>query len=231
MENDFFMNNFLPFCIRKFLLIFLLKLDNKIYKLVSLLSIDPQTGLHPKHDIIMYKEWFALHTKSEDIVLDIGSNTGQLGRLLAKNCKYVYCIEINSKLVDIAKSESRRITNITTICADATNFDYSSLIEVSCITLSNVLEHIEDRNYFLHRILENFRGNSNLKILIRVPMIDRDWLSVYKKKMEVEWRLDNTHFVEYTYEEFEHEVSLAGLKVDNYKVQWGEIYAVCSFDD
>lgn len=223
--------NILPFQIRKLLLLFLLSFHNYIYKLISVLSIDPFTNLHPKHDITKYKEWFSSQIKPDDIVLDIGSNTGQLGRAMANKCRFVYCIEINSKLSDISILESKGVVNIQTICADATHYDYSSLINVSCITLSNVLEHIEDRVKFLHKILVNYKSNPKFKILIRVPMIDRDWLSAYKKVMAVEWRLDNTHFIEYTFEEFNREITLAGLKIDNYKVQWGEIYAVCLFKD
>ena len=33
------------------------------------------------------------------------------------------------------------------------------------------------------------------KFLIRVPMIDREWISVYKKQLGLEW--DNTRFIEY----------------------------------
>jgi len=67
--------------------------------------------------------------------------------------------------------------------------------------LSNILEHIENRVKFLNKI-----KNLAPKILIRVPMINRDWITLYKKELGVEWRLDKTHYIEYTLESFEKEL-------------------------
>jgi len=37
-------------------------------------------------------------------------------------------------------------------------------------------------------------------------MINRDWITLYKKELGVEWRLDKTHYIEYTLESFEKEL-------------------------
>jgi hypothetical protein len=44
------------------------------------------------------------------------------------------------------------------------------------------------------------------KLLIRVPVIDRDWIVVIKKELGLEYRLENTHFTEYTFKEFLQEL-------------------------
>jgi hypothetical protein len=59
-----------------------------------------------------------------------------------------------------------------------------------------------------------------------VPMIDRDWLALFKKEKGVEYRLDKTHFTEYTIESFEEEIKEADLKIESYSVQFGEIWAI-----
>ena len=64
------------------------------------------------------------------------------------------------------------------------------------------------------------------KFLIRVPMLSRSWIDVYKKELGLEYRLDKTHFIEYTFEGFKEELSRAGLKVLDYSIQFGEIWAV-----
>ena len=58
-------------------------------------------------------------------------------------------------------------------------------------------------------------------------MFDRDWITVYKKECGVEWRLDLTHFTEYTLESFNIEMQASSVDIRSIKVQFGEIYAVC----
>jgi hypothetical protein len=64
------------------------------------------------------------------------------------------------------------------------------------------------------------------RILIRVPMINRDWITLYKKELGLEYRLDKTHFIEYTLESFKKELEQASLKIDKFSIQFGEIWAV-----
>ncbi len=63
--------------------------------------------------------------------------------------------------------------------------------------------------------------------LIRVPMVNRDWLVLYKKERGIECRLDYGHFIEYTLESFENEISVVGLDIKEYSIQFGEIWAEC----
>jgi len=95
--------------------------------------------------------------------------------------------------------------------------------------LSNVLEHIEHRVIFLKKIIKQipWGTKSNKVILIRVPMIDRDWISVYKKQVGVEYRLDKTHYTEYTYSQLKDELSKSNIIITNSHVRFGELYAIC----
>ena len=56
--------------------------------------------------------------------------------------------------------------------------------------------------------------------------INRDWITLYKKELGVEWRLDKTHYIEYTLESFKEELKKAGLNLEKYSIQFGEIWAV-----
>jgi len=89
------------------------------------------------------------------------------------------------------------------------------------ITLSNVLEHIENRVDFL-----KLMGRKASKLLIRVPMINRDWITPYKKELGLDYRGDRGHFTEYTFESFEREMKEVGLKIEECSIQFGEIWAV-----
>lgn len=89
------------------------------------------------------------------------------------------------------------------------------------VTLSNVLEHIENRVEFLKRMKRKAS-----KLLIRVPMINRDWITPYKKELGLHYYGDKGHFTEYTFDSFERELEEAGLKIEVYSIQFGEIWAV-----
>jgi predicted RNA methylase len=195
-------------------------------KVSSIISVDK---IHPKHQILKYKEWFSEHVKNNDVVLDIGSNTGELPVFLSNKIKHVYGIEIVEQLHKKAL-ERDNISNVGFILGDATSYNYSKIRPISVVTLSNVLEHIEHRVEFLKGITENlsWEDEKNRKLLIRVPMMDRDWITIYKKNMGVEWRLDLTHYTEYTMDSFLQEMNEAGILVLESDVRFGEIYAVCS---
>ena len=46
------------------------------------------------------------------------------------------------------------------------------------------------------------------------------------KELAVDWRLDPTHEIEYTQENFEQEMVEADLTILHSEVHWGEIWAV-----
>ena len=45
--------------------------------------------------------------------------------------------------------------------------------------------------------------------------------------MQVEWRLDETHYTEYTFDAFKEELADSGIIIESHHIRWGEIYAVC----
>ena len=95
--------------------------------------------------------------------------------------------------------------------------------------MSNVLEHIENRVDFLKRIIRqvNWAREEQKLFLFRIPLIDREWLVAYKKEMEVEYRLDPTHCIEYTLEQFKDELKQANITIKQVDIRFGEIYAAC----
>jgi SAM-dependent methyltransferase len=207
---------------------FALWLHNFAYKLLTKAAIYKNNGIHPKHDIIQYEKWFLGQIQDGDVVLDVGCNTGSLPRELSSKAQFVYGIELDQKNYQKAKS-SQGFENIQWILGDATEYNYQALKPINVVTLSNVLEHVERRVEFLQKILHQVKwANDHKKLLIRVPMIDREWTAVYKKQQGAEWRLDPTHYTEYTFGQFEDELKEAGVQIDRYHIRFGEIFAVCS---
>ena len=202
----------------------LLIIDNYIYKIVSQSSVIINKGIHPKHAIIKYNQWFEKNLKKNWVVLDIGCGHGHLTKYLSNYCKKIIGIEIVKKDYEKAKKINQS-SNITYINADATLYDYDNLEKIDCIVLSNVLEHIKERNNFFKII--NKKIKKKYTILIRVPAIERDWYAVYKKNLGIDYRLDSTHYIEYTKKELIKEIESFGLFLESLEMNFGEFYAIC----
>lgn len=204
--------------IYKFLAKIALQLHSLFYKLSSILAIKAEGGLHPKHRLMDYHKFFVENVDPEETVLDIGCGNGALSYDLSKKAKKVIGVDLNEKNIKLAK-EKYLSQNIEYIIGDVTKNLPNERFDA--IVLSNILEHIEDRVEFLQKIKKLAP-----KILIRVPMINRDWITLYKKELGVEWRLDPTHYTEYTLKSLKEELQKAGLKIDKFSIQFGEIWAV-----
>ncbi len=204
----------------------LLKLHSFSYSFSGMYASILNNGVHPKHRIMKYKEWFVDNIEKEWVVLDVGCNSGMMPEVMCKQANFIYGIEIVKKLIDEAKMH-RQKKNIEYIYADATSYNYSNCKPIDCVTMSNVLEHIENRVDFLKKLITQINWNGKKRFLIRVPMIDREWIAVYKKELGIEYRLDGTHYIEYTFDIFKKELSEASIIIRAYEIKFGEIYAIC----
>jgi len=87
-----------------------------------------------------------------------------------------------------------------------------------------VLEHLDQRVEFLRRVRERIAPR---RLLVRVPLFERDWRVPLKAELGVDHRLDPTHYTEYREGEFRDEIARGGFEVVEAEVRWGEIWAVC----
>ncbi len=199
-------------------LFFFIWVHNLSYRAISILAVYTHNGLHPKHDILKYHTFFTNNISATDVVLDIGCGNGAVAYDISKKASSVIGIDILRTNISTAKKKYAH-DNLHYILGDATTFEFEEKINI--IVLSNVLEHIKNRVKFLNKI-----KLLAPVILIRVPLITRDWLSVYKKEMGLNYKLDNTHFIEYTEETFRKEIQNSGLAIENYYTKFGELYAI-----
>ena len=192
-------------------------LHNYSYHQISGLVVRLNNNIHPKHRIMNYHQFFLDNIEKNSNILDIGCGLGILAEKIANKANKIVAIDINKKNIAFAKKSHSR-ENIIYINADATKYQFEESFDY--IILSNVLEHIKDRNSFLKKI-----RNLAKFLLIRVPMITRGWLPLYKKKLGLEYRLDSSHYIEYSLDSFMKEMIKAGLKIISYSIQFGEIWA------
>lgn len=204
--------------IYKIIIKFILKLHTFSYRLSGIFSVKAEGGVHPKHRLMDYHKFFVDNIEPKNTVLDIGCGKGELTFDIAKKAEMVVGIDLSEKNIKFAK-EKFSAPNVKYLIGNAVkdlpgkNFDV--------IVLSNVLEHIKNRIEFLKKIKKIAP-----KILIRAPMINRDWITLYKKELGLEWMLDRGHFTEYTLEYFNQELEKAGLNIQSYSIQFGEIWAI-----
>ena len=207
--NKFSANIFMPVVIN---------VHNFSYKLVSLLATVKNKGIHPKHQIMNYHKFFVDNIDSTDKVLDVGCGNGENTFDIAKKAESVVGMDILKINIMKANKNCNR-GNITYFIGDAIEYEFKDKFDK--VILSNVLEHIEDRTRLLMKI-----SKISTVILLRVPLITRDWISVYKKNEGFEYRLDKTHKIEYTLEGLKKELAESGWVIKSYSIQFGELWGV-----
>ncbi|MBI4968889.1 MAG: class I SAM-dependent methyltransferase [Rhodospirillales bacterium] len=179
-------------------------------------------GIHPKHRLTRYHDFFVERLEAGSSVLDIGCGIGAVARSIAERVPGVRVTAIDSD-PDILR-QARALPHPGNLCF--LESDASSGLPAGswdAVILSNVLEHIERRVEFLQMILAKAAPR---KILIRVPLFERDWRMPLRRELGVDFRSDPTHCIEHTLLEFETEVTAAGLRIVEQRTLWGEIWAV-----
>ena len=200
---------------------FLFQLDGALYSLEGKKSVEYDGGIHTKHRHTRYHEFFINNMQPGEKVLDIGCGIGALAYDIAERSQgNVTAIDLNPE--NIAKATQRyNHPRVRYIAGDVTQKLPDGPFDV--IILSNVLEHMKERSMFLRQLQKAVCPS---RLLIRVPLFDRDWRVPLKLELGVEWKLDATHETEYTLESFTEEMVAAGLRIDCHVVKWGEIWAV-----
>ena len=202
----------------------ILSIHSLTYNLAGPLSQKiEKNGIHPKHRIMNYHNFFLENLNENDTVLDVGCGNGALTYDLGKKVKKIIGIDINENNIIIAKNKFSR-KNIEYIHGDILTEIPNQRFDV--IILSNVLEHIDNRQELLKKLKK-----SASKILLRVPLINRSWIDLYKKELGLEYRLDKTHKIEYTIKNFKKVIEGVGLNIIKYSIQFGEIWAIAINND
>jgi 2-polyprenyl-3-methyl-5-hydroxy-6-metoxy-1,4-benzoquinol methylase len=201
---------------------YMLELDNFVYDRSGRESVRYGGGLHTKHRHIDYHEFFVNNISNGDSVLDIGCGIGVVTKAIAlKHHKSkVLGVDIRKKNILTAKRLCKNMINVSFVNGDIWLLPIES---VNVVVMSNVLEHLTDRVKFLRSVKSKTKFD---KMLLRVPIFERDWRVPLKKELGVTYMLDSTHIVEPTQDSWKNEIEHAGLRINMSKVCWGELWAV-----
>ena len=204
----------------------LLALQDELYRRVDVLAVDLDGGIHAKHRIMRYHDFFVERVHQGETVLDVGCGKAELAYDLAEGAgARVTGIDINHEALAFARSRFAS-DRLELVEADARTWAPDRSFDV--VVLSNVLEHIDDRVGFLQRLVETARPS---RLLIRVPVLERDWSVGLRRDLGLFFFSDPTHYTEYDRDHLVEELTAAGLEPVEIHQRWGELWAVARASD
>jgi SAM-dependent methyltransferase len=197
----------------------LLEIDDDLTGLINLVATRYDGGLHVKHRLTDYHDFFVERLRPGERVLDIGCGNGAVANSMATQAQaLVVGIDLDEESVAAARRLFRH-PNLTFIHGDVWQELPPGPFET--VVLSGVLEHFEQRVEFLRMIQERFNPR---RWLIRVPLLDRHWRVPMRRELGMFYFSDRTHFTEYTPQSLAEELRAAGLTITHMQVKWGEIW-------
>lgn len=201
----------------------LLTLQDELFRRVDVLAIDLDGGVHAKHRIMRYHDFFVDRIRAGETVLDVGCGKAELAYDIAERAgARVTGIDVNREALAFARS--RFISDrLELVEADARTWEPGRSFDV--VVLSNVLEHIEDRIGFLRRLVEVAQPST---LLVRVPVLERDWSIGLRVELGLSHFSDPTHYTEYDRDRLAAELAAAGLALNEVHQRWGELWAVAA---
>lgn len=202
--------------------------ETPLHDVIDRAAIETAGGVHPKHHLMRYHDFFVDRICEGERVLDLGCGYGAVARSIAERSgALVTGMDFNPENLGLARSMIEReglSERLRIVEGDITReraFGPGGEEHFDVVVLSNVLEHLADRE----RLLAQYaRWYTPRAILIRVPAFDRDWLTAWKHELGVDFRGDPTHETEYTERSLRDELDAAGLGVDELIVRWGEYW-------
>ena len=202
----------------------LMALKDKFEWIINERALAYGQGEHPKHRLTGYHNFFINRINDGEKVLDVGCGYGAVARSIAQQRprSIVLGMDLNGPRLAQAQS-TKNPRNLNFMMGDATQGVPSGGWDV--VILSNVLEHIEERGIFLRALREVTMAS---RILIRVPLFERDWQIPLRHELGVPYFSDADHKIEHKLSEFYTELDEVDMKVIELHTLWGEIWAVCS---
>jgi SAM-dependent methyltransferase len=198
----------------------LLVLHDELYRELDRAAIAYDGGVHVKHRVTRYHDFFVARVRPGERVLDVGCGKGELARDLAERAAAeVVGIDDDPSHLAFARARSAhpRVTYLEGTVPAALppgRFDV--------VVLSNVLEHFEHRVELLRALVESAAPT---RVLVRVPVHARHWTVPVREELGLAHFSNPGHWVEYDPDGLRAELADAGLEVTELMVVWGEIWA------
>ncbi|HEY8028051.1 MAG TPA: methyltransferase domain-containing protein [Gaiellaceae bacterium] len=199
----------------------LLRLDDHLHERIDGIAIELDGGVHAKHRLTGYHEFFVRNVGRGDRVLDVGCGKGELAYDLAVDSgAAVTGIDVSRSSLDFARARFQA-PGLEFVEGDV--LAWESPHDYDVVVLSNVLEHVGPRVELLRRLSSSVHPD---RFLIRVPSEERDWLVPLREELGLPHFSDPTHETEYTVDQLRAELGEAGIGIEELVQRWGELWAV-----
>jgi arsenite methyltransferase len=163
---------------------------------------DPERDAWQKpHEVLT-----ALQLKPTDAVADIGAGTGYFSRRLAMHAAKVYAVDIDAKLLDIAKKNLP--ANVTTVVSKPQD-PMLPPASVDVVFICDVIHHIEDRVGYYQNLKPALKPGARLVIVDfykkQMPIGPPPEMKLSEEQVTAELekagfhRIRTEHFLEYQY--------------------------------
>jgi len=167
--------------------------------------------MHPKH-LIKTKIWFEKYLTKNDTVLDFGCGIGQAAIIISRKVRKVIGLDNDPKSLKLAKAsaQNRNLKNVEFIIFDANKklpFKNNYVDKVIC---SDVLEHLEKRNFALGEIRRVLKPQGVLFLVVDNP--STSWKRL-QKSAGLFYYADPDHKYEYP-----KEAIMELLKKEDFKI-------------
>jgi SAM-dependent methyltransferase len=201
----------------------LLQAYQDAYLGVDLGAIEYDGGVHAKHRLMRYHDFFVERIAAGERVLDVGCGKGELAYDIAERAgATVIAIDRSPWAIGFARERFSH-PRVTYVEADAVDFVPDAPVDVA--VLSNVLEHVAAR----HALLTSLRERAGARrLLLRVPVLERDWTVPLRRELGLEYFSDREHELEYDVGLLRSELAAAGWTLGEPTLGWGEIWAEAS---
>lgn len=191
-----------------------------VYRSLDQAAIAYDGGVHVKHRLTRYHDFFVDRVRPGERVLDIGSGKGELAYdLVTRSGATVVGVDYDPRHLAFARSR---------FAHDGLEFREGNVLEelpegrFDVVVLSNVLEHLPARVEFLRRVVASATPS---RVLVRVPVYARDWTVPLRAEVGLLPYWEEDHEIEYDPDGFRSELAEAGLEVTELVLTWGEIWA------
>jgi SAM-dependent methyltransferase len=197
----------------------LLQIYQDAYVGVDLGAIEYDGGVHAKHRLTHYHDFFVDRIDPGERVLDVGCGKGELAYDIAERADAnVTAIDASPWMLEVARQRFAH-PRVRYVQADAVGYEPTDPVDVA--VLSNVLEHIAQRVELLQALRERAGAE---RLLIRVPVLDRDWTVPLRQEVGLPHFSDPEHKVEYDPQLLREELAATGWEMGEPQLVWGEIW-------
>ena len=198
----------------------LLEVEAAARRQLDAAAIRYDDGVHAKHRLTGYHDFFVERIRPGERVLDVGSGKGELAHDLV--------VRADAEVVGIDNDPHHLAFARARYAHERLHFLEGDVLAAvpdghfDVIVLSNVLEHVADRVGLLRALVASARPRA---LLFRVPVLARDWTVPLRRELGLDYFSDPGHHVEYDEAGFRGELAAAGLEVTELLLVWGEIWA------